>query len=110
MSAQWGASTSSLLSSHLVLQELPQFSVQPSQHTDTALNLTDGEPSTLKTCPPPFPSSTCKWVKVAHMVHQGFLPTSREGGHDSEGKPLLARQAEELEGSGAGAGSRNSGR
>lgn len=46
----------------------------------------------------------CERVKVACVVHQGLLPTSREGGCNSEAEPSLARRAEELEGSGAGAG------
>ena len=50
----------------------------------------------------------CERVKVACVVHPGFLPTSSKGGHNSEAEPSLAGRAEELEG--AGAGDRNCGR
>lgn len=43
----------------------------------------------LKTCPPPFPPSTCKWLKVTCVVHQGLLPTSRGGGCNSEAELSL---------------------
>lgn len=70
------------------------------------LNSADREPSAPKTVQP-LPCPRCKRVKGTCVVHQGFLPTSRERGWSSEAE--LSIPVSKLKGSGGGAGSRTVG-